>query len=449
MAAVLLGLSGVAVLAQANNLLGISRILGLMGMHDGIVRHLSRRMVDNPASAASQFATVLLAGTLFGGLVAVLFYTAKEQLLALSFSQTVGVEVLVVIAALIPCLVISQIMLAFISSIADPKWLAAFKTVPEFASVAVFWPLAFSYGVVGALLATAVLYFAKILIGCCLLAKFLTKHRLRLSHLSFERRYISENMGFGLTALITTLSAALMYTVLLKAIFSIKGEAAAGAFSTVWRLGTVYFAMLFSSVGSYLFPRLAQVSTAKLLNIELNQALIVYQKLAIFVLSAMAIAPALLLEILFSSEFAMAAGILLAFLPGELFRISTDCVAMTVLANKHLRAYSVAYIIWAAVFLGGAFLLLEPFGILGAAIWYSLSRAAYFFGFISFCAVRFEIRVAVKPLAQLGLGAALLFAVFAIFHSGHHQTSALLAGVFTMIWGMVFITPAILRFGRR
>jgi len=177
-------------------------------------------------------------------------------------------------------------------------------------------------------------------------------------------------VGYGVNGLFMVSIGVLTVLVVSRWIIESRGLGANGIFSVAWKVASVYLGALYASASSYYFPSLVACSDDAQLRARVNEAISLYFYLLPPVVIALMTAGEDLMPLLFSREFAAAAGLLLFLLPGDLFRVLAEAMGMAFLARGKLLPYTSTYVLWAICFLALSALALPAYALTGVAVAY-------------------------------------------------------------------------------
>lgn len=411
-AAVVLGTAGMGVLNQLTSAWSLFSTVAGLGIGAGAVKRLAiareagdsdgvRRQVTSALTAVGVFSLLLaaIATPLAGALSALLFHDGGER------------RVLVLLVAWgIPFAVCAQVYRAMLSAAREARALVLAQVASDVAGLAIFLVLLWRFDLLGAVLALSLLHaikFALLYLGA---RRSYGARAVLPATARFDARELRENVVYGANGLLLVATGIVVVLLVSRWIIAAHGLAAAGLFSTAWKVATVYLAAIYASAGSYYFPALAVCDDDRRLGAQIDEALTVYLYLVPPVIAAIVLSGEWLMHLLFSAAFVPAAALLLLLLPGDFCRIVAETVGLSLLARRRLAAYCGLYFAWAALYLGLTALLLPRLQLAGVALAYLLSQALQLVLTLAVVGRTFAYRIG-RPAAFALLRGALLVGV--------------------------------------
>ena len=182
------------------------------------------------------------------------------------------------------------------------------------------------------------------------------------------------------------------------------GTTSLGHFQAAWAIGMMYISFILAAMGTDYFPRLSgciadRVAASQLINEQIEVALLLAVPLVIGVL---ALAP-WIVPLLYSSEFGPAAAILQWQLLGDILKVVSWPLSMVTLAAGAGRTYAGTETTAIVVLVGGVFLGIEMFGLVGTGIAYFATYVVYLPLVYLLWAMRYGPRSADNPWGAAGL----------------------------------------------
>ena len=186
----------------------------------------------------------------------------------------------------------------------------------------------------------------------------------------FEWREIVPNFGYGLNGLIMTATASASAIAIGRMIITFYDMSGAGIFSVAWKVATVYLGALYAAAGSYFFPTLVRLDSTRAIEDEANRAVALYMTILPPLMAGLIVFGDILIPVLFSREFLPAVLVMSGLLLGDVFRVTSETMGLTLLARRHLVPYTGIYLLYTAGFIGLSWWMLPEFGLPGIAYAY-------------------------------------------------------------------------------
>jgi len=377
--AVVLGPEGVGVLAQLTGVWSLFSVVSGFGFYNGMVRHLAGHWHEEDRAAMrrhmSSSALFLLGISLMLALLGVIF---SPQISALVFDDAgARTNLVALILISIPVFVMSQVYRAMLNATRSVNAIVRARIYADVSSVVVLAVLIWPLGMVGAIMGyiglhllflTYTVWFTHHTLGADLVVP---------SARDFRWSDIRRNLGFGISGLIAAGIGILTMLTVSRWIILDLGLAQAGIYAMALKVSSVYLGGLSGAAGGYYFPTLAASKTNCERDGHINATLSLYMYLIPPIIVVLMAGGDIMMLILFSAEFIPAAALLLLLLPGDLFRIAAETMAMPLLVEKRLVIHTGLYGFWAALYLGFAAWLMPQMGSSGAALAYVGAQAIY------------------------------------------------------------------------
>ena len=370
---VLLGPEGVGVLNQLTSLWSLFSVIAGMGFYNGMLRHMAISWGKDDEEGFRIHATsslIFLMGTsltLTG--LGCLFSAELSQ--ALFGDEGARADLICLILLGVPVFAIGQVYRAMLNSTRSVQHLVRARIFADISSVAALAVLVYPLGLKGAALAYVALHL--LYLGFTVLATKAALGADRAAILKpsrFRAKEIILNFGFGANGLIAAAVGICATLVASRWIIEALGVGANGVFTVALKVATVYLGGLTATAGGYYFPTLSMAKSDEEFHGVINATLSLYLYVIPPVVAVLMTGGELLMVLLFTADFMAAAMLLLLMLPGDLFRISSETLSVSLVVRKHLVASTSLYTLWAAMYLGLAYTLLPVFGLIGVAMAY-------------------------------------------------------------------------------
>jgi antigen flippase len=367
--AVLLGAPGVGVLNQLTMLFGMLLILGGLGSFNGVIRHVADAAKDGDEVAVrSQIISVTIFLGIFSLMITVGCVFASKPISHLLFADGGQRDDLVALMLLaVPVAVQQRIFRAYLNATRDVKGISRSQLVADISSVFLFALFAWALGIHGAVLAFISMHIL-LLVGTGYFAwRSGGKELLIPDPRYFTWTQISRNVGYAATGLIRTFAASGTIILIGRAIIQQHGLAQAGIFAVAWKVGTVYLGALYAAAGSYYFPTLVATRDDAALGREASGAVSLYMSVVPTCMVMLIVFGDILIPLLFTREFGPAVLVMTLLLLGDIFRVTSEALGLTLLARRKLVAYTGAYLFFSGAFLILSWRMLPDLGIVGVA----------------------------------------------------------------------------------
>lgn len=401
----LLGAAGVGVLSQLTTLYSLLFVIAGLGFFNGMMRQITEAVKDGDGSQArAQMNSV----TLFLGAASLIITVGCiagsawiSDLLFGDGGARAPYVALVVLA--VPIAVQQRVFRAFLNATRDLRAISRAQVAADVGSVVLFAIGAWMFGIWGAIFAFIGMH-ALLCLGMVTFAVRSGGVGLALPDLRrFSWAEIVPNFGYGANGLIMTAVASGTMIMVTRMAISHGGLAEAGIFSVAFKIATVYLGALYAAAGAYYFPTLVRISDTRSLEQEANQAVALYMAILPPVIVGLIVFGDFLIPLLFSEEFRPAVIVMSGLLFGDIFRVASETMGLTLLARRHLLPYTSLYLVYAAGFVGLAGWLIPTRGLTGIAIAYVAMHTANFIFVLVACHRSLGIRLTREGLQSFAL----------------------------------------------
>lgn len=435
--ALFLGASGVGVLSQLTLLYGLLAIIAGLGFFNGMMRHIALAVKDGDrrqARAQMNSVTLFLGGSSL--IITAICLGLSEHISDLLFGDDgarAALVSLVVIA--VPIAVQQRIFRAYLNATRDLKGISRAQTGADITSVAIFAICAWQFGIWGAAISFVAMH-ALLLLGLLVFSVRSGGIGLALPNPKhFRWKEIIPNFGFGINGLILTAASTVSAIIIARMIIALYGLADAGAFSVAWKVATVYLGALYAAAGSYYFPTLVRLDSTQAIEEEANRAVALYMTILPPLMAGLIVFGDLLIPIMFSREFLPAVVVMAGLLFGDIFRVTSETMGLTLLARRHLIAYSGVHLMYATGFVGASWWLLPEYGLPGIAYAYICMQMINFAMVLAACRLSFGMKITATGMRPFVL-AILTIAPLVIAQSSglNVATKSVFAALLGAVW---------------
>lgn len=375
--AILLGPTGVALLATFNSVMSTGTTLAGLGLGASGVRQIAASR--GSGEALSRVRHVLLWANLGQGTLAMIALWLVRERLALwllddpAYARQIG---LIGVGVLLGLIAASQTAL-----------LQGMRRIGDLARVTVFGAVA---ATVAGLLAVwlqgedGLIWFLLVQpLTAILVAAYYTRRLPRPAAISFTLRRIWETWrpmaGLGAVFMLGGLATAMTLLLVRTVIIQSLGLEAAGHFAAAWSITMQYVGFLLVAMAADYFPRLTEViNTPKAATALMNDQTQIGLALGGPVLLLLIGLAPWVIELLYSAEFGPAASLLQWQTLGNIFKLASWPLSFALIAAARSRAYLFIQISWNTLFLLMIWVGLPRLGLTVTGIAFLIAYAFYF-----------------------------------------------------------------------
>ena len=401
-AAVVIGTSGVGLVAQLNNLSTVLGAITTMGLSNAGVKLIAEARAHDDETQLNRVITFLFVVPLaFGVIVLVGGLLAAPELSSLTLSTSRKGEYVAVAVVSVPLNLLIASSYVVLQGSRMLTRLAAVTALSAAANTLSVVALVLAFhlgGAVAGVLATSALG----------LGVVLARERWILSHLSFRtmnpgRRAFRQFLSLGAASVVVGTLSLIVDTVLRSWLVHTHGLSANGDYQPTSMIANQLFLPLVGGIVAYLFPTLTSdlVSRADSVRHSVTQAFRLAILLFVAVAVAILAARHVLLIATFSSQFLGGSSVLALQMPGEVLLAASFVLGTTLLPLERIRAWAFIALFTLGVQTIAGFLLVDAVGTVGLAVAFDLAWL------LSTCMTVLVLRR--TPLVQPGRQAWLLF----------------------------------------
>lgn len=374
--AVVLGPEGTGVINQLTNAWNLLYSVAGLGFYNGIVRRIAEaRSKDDHEALALQLSTSLIFLTVVASLAAVVSAALAQPISNALFADGGQHASLVAITLIsVPFAITAQTYRGLLSGCQLVRPIVTAQVISDVLGLVLFVVLVLRLHLFGAALAFSGLQLLKLALQIATVRRALPGTAILPRAAAFSWREVGTNAGYGINGLFMVAVGVLTIVIVSRWIIAARGLGDNGIFSVAWKVASVYFGAIYASASSFYFPSLVACRDDEDLQARVNEAISLYFYLLPPLIIALMTAGEDLMVLLFSPEFAPAAGLLLLILPGDLFRVLAEAMGMAFLARRRLLPYTLTYVLWAAAFLALSWTMLPRYALIGVAGAYLASQ---------------------------------------------------------------------------
>ena len=378
LAALFLGPAGVGILNQLSLLWNLFQIGGSLGAANGIIQHGAEALAGEGEPAMRQLVSTstLLLG-LFSVVLAALGIAFAPRLSALLLHDNGAHGSLVaLILVSVPLGVTAQLYRSLLSAAREVRALVKVQIVADTGAAILFAALIVPLGISGAILGFMATHLFTLILAMRAASRRFGIGLLLPRPSSFRWSVVRSNLGFGASGLVMIALSNLSVLLVSTLVIGRLGLDANGWFGNGWRIASVYLGAVTAATLSYYLPTLTRCADDRAMALEVNATLRFYMLLLPPLMAVIMAGGPVIVWLILSDRFAPVAGLLLLFVPAELFRVLAETLSVPFLARRRMLPFTLLFGLQAALFVAAAALLLPRFGLAGAAAGYGVGTVA-------------------------------------------------------------------------
>ena len=270
--AILLGTGGVGVYSQILNISNLIIVLVPIGSV-GITRYLSDFYQDGKIKQINYlFRRVLLINIPFVFLIGIALVTFSKQISMLLYSSDTYSILLVIFSIAIPLGLINTLIDIYLKSVRKIDLYVRFVAISAITSLILFIPLVFLFKIEGVIASFFFTYFVGIVVGFVVLKKNSILPRLKFYE-KLDTGVLKSVYTTGLIMVIIYIIQQLSNIVIRSLIANTLSILELGIYQSVYAISNNYFALFFTILYTYSFPKFSTFKTYPEIISETNETL--------------------------------------------------------------------------------------------------------------------------------------------------------------------------------
>ena len=413
--ALLLGPSGVAIIAQLNQFLLTAANLASFGSAPGVIRFAAKYASSNQKETLQTFIFTLFASIAIGTGVFLAFGIPLKSYLSYLLLKDTAYSYLVLFAILgVPATAFFINIRSMINGFLEISTYARLTILSVALNLLIIGPMIYFFHLFGAGLHIFIMSFFSLGIAFYELRRIQKARKISVKRGKYDRTMLMELLKYGATSLISTVAidSALMGVRVL--IIHQLSETEAGIFQAAFVISAQVITVIISSMGSYAYPRISELNSTEEAIRESNHAI----RLALFTVTPLVIFVYSLRDefiiLFYSQEFLLAANIIAWQLIGNFIRAISSSIGVLLLPFRHLKAFWLVETGQSMIFFFAAFALLPRFGLEACTIAYALAYTFHFVALYTYLKWKMAFRIERKNLKLLLLSGVLIFSFLII-----------------------------------
>ncbi len=380
--AVYLGPSGIALLGQFNNFIGMATQFATGGFNVGVTKYLAEYRGEEEKQ--KEILSTGLKTTLLTTLIVAFVVFVGADYFGNSILQTDKYKSLFYIFAVTLVLfTLNGFFISVLNGYKEFKKIVYVNIISSLVGLAIAIILVIAYGIWGALLG---LILSTTLISFVTFGFVYSSNWFNVKNFTSKITWESLRKLSKFTAMSFTSIFAVTYIQLAVRTYIIHNLSMqeAGLWQGVVKISDIYLSIITTTLGYYYLPRLSEIKD----KIELRKEIFKGYKflLPVTVLSALMVylLRGFIVSILFSAEFKEMEGLFFFQLLGDVFKIASWLLAYLMLAKSLTKIFITTELVFGVGYFGLVYLFMKFWGLQGTVIAYSFNYFLYLVLFIIF-----------------------------------------------------------------
>lgn len=241
--------------------------------------------------------------------------------------------------------------------------------------------LTFIFGLYGALVAFTINP-AIVLLSTALMVARRDWFKARFLWGQMNRHALRELSGFGLMALISTLTMPVVFMLIRDHLATNLGLASAGYWQATYKISEIYLMLVLSTISVYYLPRLAEIRTATELKTEIIKVYRFVMPTVVVGAVTIYLLRDFIIHTMFTEDFLPMRELFPWQLAGDVVKIASGVLGYVIVGRGLVKYYLICEIFANSILLFFVWILVDPFGVRGVAIAYLIT---YIFNFLLVC----------------------------------------------------------------
>jgi len=373
--AVYLGPSGIALIGQFGNFIGMASAIASMGVSGGITKYIAE--YHNNEAKRKQIISTGLKTIIFGTLITsiITFIGAKYFCQTILHSQEY-VSIFYIFSVTLFLSTLNGFLMSILNGYKEFKKIIAVNVLSSFVGLAIAIVLVIRYGVYGALLGG--LLSVTVIVTVTLL--FVIKSpwfKINNFKAAFDFSAFRNLSKFTLMAFTSMFAVTYIQLLVRTYIINHLSIEEAGYWQGVVKISDIYLSIITTTLGIYYLPRLSEIKENKELRREILKGYKFLLPLAIVSSLVIYLLRGFIIDVLFAPSFQPMKQLFLFQLLGNVFKIASWLLAFLMLAKAMTKTFIITEIVFGLAFYGLTVLFLDKYGTIGVTMAYCLNYFVY------------------------------------------------------------------------
>ncbi len=373
--AVYVGPSGLALMGQMQNFIGMMSSVASAGVNSGVVKYTAEHYDDETTkqkiwSNALKISLVLIVPMA----IAIIFFA---DLISMKLLQTNEYSsIFIVFAITIVFFVLNGLLTSILNGQKEIKKLTILNIVGSLFGLAVTIVLVINYQLYGALIAGII---SQSIVFFVTLAFVLKSSWFKLSMFlgSMDVEYRNKLLKYSAMALVSATMIPVSHMYVRDYIGTNIGWDEAGYWQAIWRISETYLMLITTTLGVYYLPKLSSIQD----KVELRAELLYGYKIIMPIVIVMALGIYLfrdyIIQIFFTDKFSPMAELFLYQLIGDVIKIAAWLLGYIMVAKAMTKLFIFSEIFFVWSFVGFVVLFVNMYGLIGVTIAFMVNYLIY------------------------------------------------------------------------
>ena len=374
--AALLGPQGTGLLAQLSTLTAVLVPLATLGLGNGVTAMIAAARARGDAFLAGRVRSTALTLSWMVGLgFALLAALTSPWLADALFHDRTKAWVVLIGAAAVPLSAISSLRVSILQGYEAVKSMAKLNAIIAAATIGTIAPLAWFFGLQGAVAALVVVAAIYLVVSGRMVAK--EARGFDGPRTRIDRALLRPLLRYGSSALLVGLSSTLTLLILRSALVSKLGLAPNGIYQVCVGISGLYMPLILNSITAIVWPQIAGHARDEETNVTMREALRLAVLLQTLIAGAMLAGAPLWIPIFYSGKFLPALDLLPLQFLGDYFRSVAWVCGIWLVPKNRLRPWVLFDLVYGVAMLVTFWLLVDRVGLRSIVIAYVVAHISH------------------------------------------------------------------------
>ncbi|HSA06378.1 MAG TPA: O-antigen translocase [Candidatus Gastranaerophilales bacterium] len=369
--AVYAGPSGMAIIGQFQNVLGVFCDLSSGGILSGTIKYIAENS-DNPSEQKKYLSVSFFISIAFALLLSLILLFLHKSFSIYFLKDIKYNNIFLVLAFAIVLISLNNFFISVLNGFKEMKKLITLQMVSNIASILFLLILVSQLGLYGALLALTTSHILVFLVSLY----FVTSSKW-FNIQNFISRFDFDAMKnlfkFSFIAIIVIITVPLTQIIIRDYMISTVSIESAGMWQGVLKISDVYLILLTSSIGIYFYPKVSEIKDKKELRKELINAFLFIIPMVSLMAIFIYFCRDFIIYTLFTQEFLPMKSLFGFQLVGDVFKVCCWLLMTILIAKSMFKKYLTAHFVYTFFYISTSILFINNYGIIGSTLSYAFS----------------------------------------------------------------------------
>ena len=373
--AIYIGPSGIALIGQFQNFLGIITTIGNGAINSGVTKYVAEYSKTDEKKRNDLIHSAFIISAIFSLVVGGTIFLSSNFLSSWILKSEEFDKVFKLLGAALFFININTILLSILNGMKKIKLFITINITSSLFSLVITSLLTILYGLFGAILAMVIVQGIILLITLPLALKKLD-FKFQFKKVKYNIHY-KNLLNFSLMTIVSVVSVSLTQIFIRSYLVDTFSMAEAGYWQSVWMISNMYLMILTTAFSTYYLPRMSELNQPQ----ELRQEIISGNKIILpFVLLTALVIYLLrdfIIIILFTPEFMGMRKLFLYQLIGDFLKMASWTLSYLLIAKAMTKSFIITEILFSFSFYGLSVWLTQMNGLIGVTQAHALNYFGY------------------------------------------------------------------------